>query len=359
VTAQLLYEVGGPQYPNPDVTARFDTIALVQEGPDRVAISGVRGEVPPERLKVSMNYLGGFRNTMSLVLTGLDAEAKADLALRTITGLTLAEAADGRTPVELGAASRLHVAELHVSLELTASPDPATTHDAQSHLRLTVKDLDPKKVGKAFTTAGIEAALGSYPGMFPTAPPGEGTPFGVYWPATVPADVVEAVVTLDEGGAVSEVARTPGGGSAEGAAAVQIPAPALPTAAGPGSPTQRHPLGRLVGARSGDKGGSANIGVWVPDPADHARVTDPDAAYAWLVGFLTPDRVRSLLPEAAALEVDVHPLPNLRAVNVVVHGLLGRGVADSTRLDPQAKGLGEQLRARLVDLPAALLRDEP
>ncbi len=69
---------------------------------------------------------------------------------------------------------------------------------------------------------------------------------------------------------------------------------------------------------------------------------------AWLAHWLTPDRVRVLLPEAADLEVEVHPLLNLRAVNVVIRGLLGRGVADSTSLDPQAKGLAEHLRARLV-----------
>ena len=48
-------------------------------------------------------------------------------------------------------------------------------------------------------------------------------------------------------------------------------------------------------------------------------------------------------------------LPNLNAVNIVIHGILGRGVSDSTRLDPQAKGLAEQLRARFVDVPEALL----
>ena len=112
------------------------------------------------------------------------------------------------------------------------------------------------------------------------------------------------------------------------------------------APAVRAPLGRVAGARSGDKGGNANIGLWTRD----------DAGYAWLAGFLTADRVRELLgPEAAALPIDVHPLPNLRAVNVVVHGLLGDGVASSTRPDPQAKGLGEYLRSRVVDVPEELL----
>ena len=137
----------------------------------------------------------------------------------------------------------------------------------------------------------------------------------------------------------------------------------------------RQPLGTFIGARSGDKGGTANIGVWVIDPVEAAAVTlahggeaslDPpssavalaDARYAWLAGLMTPDGIRALLPEATGLDIEVHPLPNLRAVNIVIHGLLGRGVAETTRSDPQAKGLGEHLRARLVDIPDSLLDGE-
>jgi hypothetical protein len=136
--------------------------------------------------------------------------------------------------------------------------------------------------------------------------------------------------------------------------------------------TQRLPLGTFVGARSGDKGGDANVGAWVVDPVEApavalahggvaalevpgAAVALADARYEWLLTILTEDGVRALLPEARGLAIEVHPLPNLRAVNIVIHGLLGRGVAETTRVDPQAKGLGEHLRARLVDIPVALL----
>ena len=136
--------------------------------------------------------------------------------------------------------------------------------------------------------------------------------------------------------------------------------------------TRRLPLGTFVGARSGDKGGNANVGLWVVDPSERAAVelargghadleatasqlALADARYAWLTELITVEGVRELLPEAAHLEIDVHALPNLRAVNVVIHGLLGRGVAESSRVDPQAKGLGEHLRARLVDVPRVLL----
>jgi len=186
VTAQLLYEVGAPVYANPDASARFDTIRLTQLGRDRVRIDGVRGELPPERLKVAMNYLGGHRNTLTLVLTGLDAEEKADLALRTVAGVTLDTArALADDPRALALASVLDVAELSVELVLSGDDDPAAPADAQSFLRITVKDPDAARAGKPFTAPVIEATLSSYPGMFPTAPPGAATPYAVYWPTTV------------------------------------------------------------------------------------------------------------------------------------------------------------------------------
>ncbi len=388
VSAQLLYEIGGPSYANPDVTARFDTIDLDQLGRDRVRISGVRGEVPPERLKVSMNYLGGFRNSLSLVLTGLDIQAKADLAVRTVTGLSLAQAQGFASAAERAAASTLEVAELDVTFVPRDTLDAPTAGQAQAHLHLTVKDSDPKKVGKPFTAPVVESALGSYPGMFPTAPPAGGTPFGVYWPTTVSADAVTQTVTLDG----KEVAVLPGGGIAGARPGARVPGPpALPASLA--GPTARVPFGVLFGARSGDKGGKANIGVWVPAGTESeavamangeldamvapviASVADmvqlgaeegpltPDSAaearaaetYGWLLATLTPARLAELLPEAAGLPIEIHPLPNLRAVNIVIHSLLGRGVSDSTRLDPQAKGLAEQLRARLIDVPTVLL----
>ncbi|MBM3687976.1 MAG: DUF1446 domain-containing protein, partial [Actinobacteria bacterium] len=366
VTAQLLYEIGGAAYANPDVTARFDSITLTQEGADRVRISGVAGETPPERLKVAANYLGGFRNSMTLVVTGLDAEAKADLALRTTTGLSLLQALEpGMSAATRASRSTLAVRELDVDWSPATVEDPASTADAQSLLRLTVRDMEPKAVGKPFTTAVVESALASYPGMFPTAPPGEGAPYGVYWPTTVERSATRIVVTVD--GAPVEVrphllAEFPvvweppvQADPASGRLSGGFPGVSSrqPTARGGGEAqtdrgeTVRVPLGRIAGARSGDKGGAANVGVWIP-----AGVPERDAAYSWLVELLTPDHVRELLPEAALLGIDVHPLPNLHAVNIVIHGLLGRGVAENARSDPQAKGLCEHLRARLVDVPA-------
>jgi hypothetical protein len=377
VTSQLVYEIAGPRYANPDVTAQFDTISLTPAGPDRVTISGVRGAPAPEKLKVAVNLFAGFRNTMSLVLTGRDARAKADLALRMVAGVGLDDAlgdpASGRpapSPRDLARASTLDVSALHVAFEDVAADDPATTAAAQGHLRITVKDVEQRKVGKPFTTAVVESALGCYPGMFPTAPPAEGSAYGIYWPTLI--DRSEVTVEVTVGGDpvdLSVVAAAPEGGvptTGEGrvdltgsAASVDREgadpsgeAAASSSASSDWTPEPGTVLGDVVGARSGDKGGNANVGVWIPEPGvGPSADLDADALaarYAWLEGWLTPDKVRELLPEAAELAVDVHPLPNLRAINVVIRGLLGSGVADSTSLDPQAKGLAEHLRARRI-----------
>ena len=196
VTAQLLYEVAGREYFNPDVTALFDTIHLAQVGRDRVLVSGSTGAQPPERLKVAMNYLGGFRNTLTLVITGGLVEEKADLALRAFAGVTLADAS-ALGAADLAAKSSLEVAELTAQLQRSPHTDPALPADAQSFLRITVKDPNDKVVGKAFTEPLIEAALASYPGYFPTTPPGPAAPYGVYWPTTVSRDAVTAIATVD------------------------------------------------------------------------------------------------------------------------------------------------------------------
>jgi hypothetical protein len=317
VKAQLLYEIGGPRYLGPDVTSRFDTIGLTQEAPDRVAIAGVRGEAPPGTVKVCVNTLDGFRNGMTFVLCGLDIDEKAALARRQ---LTEAVGAEGLT----------------WTLARTDHADADTEEAASALLHVTIKTPDPKRA-KAFSRASVELALASYPGFTLTSPPGDGTPVGVYRPEYVPQQTIEQVAVLPDGQRLAIAPpETFGDGTVE--------RPAEPAFTG-GGPTRRVPLGTIVGARSGDKGGDANLGVWVRDPA----------AYPWLAHELTVERLRELLPEAKDLDIERHPLPNLHAINFVLHGLLGQGVAASTRFDPQAKSLGEWLRSRLADIPEALL----
>ncbi|MGY3058275.1 hypothetical protein ACVWZD_002520 [Streptomyces sp. TE3672] len=325
VTAQLLYETGGARYAGPDVTARLDTVRLDQDGPDRVRISGVRGEAPPPTLKTGLNRLGGWRNEVVFVLTGLDVEAKAQLVREQFTD---ALARSGTAP-----------REVRWELSRTDRADAATEESASALLRLVVRDPDPEAVGRAVSGAAIELALGSYPGFHVTAPPGKGAPYGVFEARYVPADEVPHIAVLPDGQRLSLAPPTTTR-PLQDVAEPPLPAP-LPD---PG-PARSAPLGRIAGARSGDKGGDANVGVWAVD----------DDAWRWLAHELTVERFRELLPETAALTVVRHLLPNLRALNFTVHGLLGEGVAAQHRFDPQAKAVGEWLRSRHLPIPVSLL----
>jgi hypothetical protein len=343
VTAQLLYEIAGHHYPNTDVVARFDTVEVAEIGRDRVALSGTRGLPAPREVKVCCNLLGGWRNSMTFVLTGLDIEAKADLTVR-----SLADALGGTG----------QFAEFDARLIRTDKADAPTNAEATAQLRVTVKDEDADRVGRRFSGAATELALAGYPGLHLTAPPASASAYGVYWPALVPAELVVPAVVRPDGSRVEvphhghRAADGPSvvtGADASLAPGVTV-APDRVVPGPPGEPgtdgdTVRLPLGTIIGARSGDKGGNANVGLWARS----------DEAWAWLDAELTLARFRELLPEADDLVVQRHAFPNLRALNFVVVGLLGEGVASSTRPDPQAKGLGEYLRSRTVDLPVRLV----
>ena len=323
VTAQLMYEIREPSYLNPDVTARFDTIQISQEGPDRVEIKDVKGAPPPPTTKVCINTMGPYRNSMTFVVTGLDIEKKAGIikdALFTSLG--------GKEQFD----------RVDVQLIRTDKEDPDDNNEAMANLRVTVMDPDPNKVGRAFSSKAVELALASIPGFTMTSPPGNGAPSIVHWPAYVNNQhIPQTVVVGEETITVDSVipdgpAPTPDGEP-----------PAFPDV--PGGPTVKAPLGRLFATRSGDKGGNANLGIWAKTPE----------AFAFLRNFLTVDRLKELLKDMKEFEIERYEMPNLLALNFYIKGVLGDGVAASVRSDPQAKTLGEYLRAKIADIPESLL----
>lgn len=326
VTSQLLYEIGPPGYLGPDVTSRFDTMTLRQQGPDQVRISGTKGERPPDTLKVSMNALGGFRTDITVALTGLDIEAKAELIDAAFWG------ASSFSPDDFESVSR--------SVVRTDQIDPVSNEAATAQWRLTVKDADERKT-KSLARGMNELALATIPGMYGLGSGGAGKPFGVHTSGLVPADLVpqHVVVLGGERTVVESVASD--GGAPVTAPEFDIPAP-------PTGETRRVALGTILGSRSGDKGGNANLGVF-------ARSVE---TYAWMVDHLSTNRVRKLLPEAAELEIERFEMPNIWSVNFVIHGILQGGVAASTRQDGQAKSLGEWFRSRHTDIPVSLLPED-
>jgi hypothetical protein len=324
VTAQLLYEIGGPFYANPDVVADFSSVQLSEVGPDRVLLSGTQGLPAPLDLKVCLNYVAGFRNTVTFVLTGLDVDGKAELLTRGLFGQLGGQEAFDRVDVKMIGRPRL---------------DAESSDEAVALLRVSVFDADEAKVGRSFSNAAVELGLSSYPGFFLTSPPASATSSAVYWPALLAANEVVQTVVHDDGRR-SEPADPPRSAS-----------PPQPESLNPGTvparpdDTVRVPLGALVGARSGDKGGNANVGLWCRSPE----------AYRWLRDELSVDRLRELLPEAADCPVARFDFPPLLALNFVVFGLLGDGVASTARFDGQAKGLGEFVRSRYLDVPRRLV----
>jgi hypothetical protein len=325
VTAQLLYEIDAPGYLGPDVVARFDSIALASDGPDRVRVSGVHGEPPPPTLKVSCNSLRGYRNAVTFVLCGADIEAKSAL-VREQMGAALSSA-----PPE----------EVRWTLARTDHEDADDEAAASAFLHCAVRDADPAVVGRAFSARAVEIGLGSYPGFHLTAPPGDASPVGVFHPGFIPADAVDHVALLHDG---SRIPIAPAPETRDVAPEAEATPDSLPVPLTDRA-TRRARLGRVVGARSGDKAGDANLGVWARD----------DASWRWLAHTLTVAELQRLLPETASFPVRRHVFANLRALNFVIVGLLGEGVASSTRFDPQAKALGEWLRSRTIDIPEELL----
>lgn len=383
VTAQLLYEIGGARYAGPDVTTRFDTLSLEQVGDDRVRISGAVGEPPPPTLKVGVNAMGGYRNEVVFVLTGLDIESKADLVRHQMAAAGFGPTAPGygltapdRTNDQVGGTSgRVATAgapnvggadvgtreqvEVRWTLARTDHPNAGSEQEASALLHCVVRSTDAIAVGRDFSNAAIELALASYPGFHVTAPPSNGSPYGVFTAAHVDATEVPHVAVLADGTRIDVATSADAGSHREPVPEPDLPPPPRQLVADGGadaasveggdawerSGVSRLPLGTVALARSGDKGGSANIGVW----------TTTDLGFAWLAHALTVERVRELLPEVAELDVSRHVLPNLRALNFVVEDILGQGVSSNARFDPQAKALGEWLRSRHVDIPLTVL----
>lgn len=323
VTAQLLYEIGAPAYMNPDVIGHFDTMTIEDQGNDRVRVSGTRGSSPSPTHKVCINTFGGFKTTNDILLTGLDIEAKAK-----VLSDALFELVGGRDSFE------------SVTEQLIRSDhiDPNTNEEAQASLRITVKSQDQAKVGRLYSAKNVELALANIPGY--TGRPGgaSGSPFMVHWPALVDSKHIVEHVHVD--GQSIDVEPTNQLGL-EDIYYQKVPVDVPPA---PKGETKRIPFGRLYGTRSGDKGGNANLGIWAKT----------DEAYSFLYEFLTVEKLKELLPDTAGFEVERFEMANIKSLNFYIHGLLGEGVAASTRVDGQAKSLGEYMRAKYIDVPATL-----
>ena len=326
VTAQLLYEISSPAYINPDVISHFDTLEINQIGPDRVRVSGCRGSNPPGKHKVCINLATGYRNGMDLVLTGLDIEAKA----KTITD-TLFHSVGGKDQFD----------EVSVNLYRTDKKNPNSNEEAMATLSISVKSRNPDLVGRLFSAKIIELSLANYPGFFSAGTGKKPGPVISYWPALIDSKHIKEYVHVD--GKTLEIEPTSQLQFEENYYQKQ-PVTIEPA---PQGEMDEISFGRLFGARSGDKGGCANIGVWAKT----------DLAFSFLYNFLSVEKIKELMPDLNKFSIDRYELPNINSLNFYIHGILEDGVSSNNRMDGQAKSLGEYLRSKTISVPKIIIEE--
>jgi hypothetical protein len=263
---------------------------------------------------------------MELILTGLDIEEKAEIFTEALFEL-------------LGGKEQFD--DVDIQLHRQDKVNPSTHEEAMALLRITVKSKDSKIVGRIFTAKIVELALANYPGWFSKDSIGSGTPFIIYWPTTIDSKFVKEVVHIN--GETIDI--LPSNQMELAASTLNLDSIEIPTYES--KQNREIFFGRLIGTRSGDKGGCANLGVWVKS----------DDAYSFLYHYLTVEELKNLLPDLQQYKITRYDFPNIRAVNFYIHGILGDGASSNTKVDALAKSLGEYLRAKKVNVPEQLIKD--
>lgn len=331
VTAQLVYEIQGPKYLNPDVTVDLSDIRCEQIGPDRVQVSGARGEPPPDTTKVAVFGPEGWQIVSWAFVTGIDIERKLAL-LRAQLHSLLGDTVD--------------------HLEISAFGTPAAQPESQEEATVAVRIAAQASERDALTEQNFFAKLNS---LYLWSVPGFHTDSGAeralkpsrrieYWPAVLHVSQLTHTVELPDGRTVT----IPPHPRATPAMSQPVHAEPQPAVRHPGRAMQRAPLGRIAYARSGDKGGNSNIGIWAIE----------EKAWPWLQQALSSETLRRLLPQSEGLEIVRHEFPRIRAVHFIVRGLLGRGGSTNLLADQVGKAVGEFVLARQLDIPVELLVDD-
>ena len=325
VTAQLLYEIGSPAYLNPDVISHFDTLEITQESKDRVLVTNNRGSSPTKTHKVCINLVGGFRNGVELLLTGLDIEEKSKLIVDQIF-----KSVGGQDQFD----------KVDIQLHRTDKENPISNEEAQAFLRIDVMSSNPDRVGRLFNAKIVELALANFPGWTGRSGVVPNGAYIEYWPALVDSKFIKEHIHVD--GKIIDVIPT-SQLNLEEKYYQKIPYENQKISI---DNLKEDYFGKIFGTRSGDKGGCANLGVWAKS----------QEAYSFLFDFLTVKKLKELLPDLERFEIDRFELPNIYSLNFYVHGILQDGVSSSTRMDGQAKSLGEYLRAKKINFPEQLLK---
>ena len=334
VSEQLLYEMGRPDgYITPDVVADFTSIRLESDGPHRVLLRGVRGSAPPATLKVSMAHQQGYKASGALIVSRPHARDKAEAFARIFWERL--EVTPEATLTEL------------IGLDACHGPLAPASDPNEILLRLGVRDDDRAKVD-AFSKLLPSLILSGPSGVAVTGGRPRIQEVIAYWPTLVRRDRVGPQVHVASSSGAERALRFTWPPIAPGAE----PAPAAPPEPPPlpsGGPTRPIRLRRIAYGRSGDKGDTCNIGII-------ARST---LAYSFLRERLTAEWVAERFGRLCRGKVERFEVPNLLALNFLLHEALGGGGTVSLRIDAQGKTLAPALLECRMEIPEAVLASVP
>ncbi|KAE8353372.1 hypothetical protein BDV28DRAFT_157065 [Aspergillus coremiiformis] len=331
VKAQLVYEIQGPKYLNPDVVAHLEGIKIEQEAENRIRVTDVTGSPPPPTTKLAVCAFGGYQAEVATFAVGLNIKEKVELQQKQILDYldhsrfsTIAIDAYGSAPEDPKSQKETTVMIRHLV--------QATTKEAIDHF------------AETFMFCAMQGYAGFHPNMdFRTLAP---KPYIRYFPGLFQQSALKVRAHVEEQSPI-EVDPVRTTAPFTGQRSYETTTPANLHSFGT---TQRAPLGSIVLARSGDKGGNANIGLWVRN-ADE---------WPWLQAFLSAECFKNLLGDDYRPEyrVERFEIPHLYTVHFVTYGILQEGATSSSIIDGLAKSFGEFVRARQVEIPVQFL-DRP
>lgn len=346
---QFLYEMGHPQvYITPDAIADFTTIDLESAGENRIKVTGAQGSAPTDLLKVSVAIADGWKSSGTLIISGPDARAKAEVFAEVFWSRLASELErEGLGPLEAKVTEFIGDDSTHRDL----TPEHDVT---EVLLRLAARDHEPEK---------LEIFRKLLPSLILSGPAGVAVTGGApaisnvvrYWPSLIPQHAAPANLELwsQERGAkeherlsfVEHISWPETGGVAEPARALEDPFSTAILSQLSSLPEIEVPLMSIAHARSGDKGDTANVGLIGRSPA----------CYVWLRENVTAERVKRWFRGTVKGDVHRYLVPNLWALNFLLDESLGGGGTVSLFIDAQGKTYGQALLRCHVLVPEALL----
>lgn len=354
VKCQFLYELQGNIYLNSDVKAILDDVEVKAESKNRVRVWGIKGAPPPPTTKLAVFYRAGYQSEIVVNATGYGTAEKFDLFERMLKfGLKRLGILDKFDVLEF---QRIGVPESNPKSQLRST----------TYLRIFAEASD-SNVNLGLASLLGEFAMQHYSGFHSTSDHRTAIPkpYISYYPAIYPQSSLKTSINILQSLRSTEVAGIksipttppPRFENLSKRESYETRSPIDLSSLGP---TTCARLGDIALARSGDKGGNANIGFFIPTQLPSAY-TASSPLYAeswdWLRTYLTIPKLKEMFGESwsDSFYIERVEFPKILAVHFVVYGVLGRGVSGSSRLDSFAKGMGDWLRDIVVDVPTKLL----